>query len=156
MSTDLAPAPIAVKLPNLHPSGLKRAEHSRSVYFISPAPSVSYEAVREPIYWKHVANSLRPGDLIEVWPEDGSYWAMLLVAAAGDNTAKVEPLIHRQIESGANDEASLIEGYSISWRGPNGKFAIKRDADNNIVQSNFRTKEEAQTWMIQNKRQLVA
>jgi hypothetical protein len=155
MSTDLAPTPITVKLPNLHPSGLKKGEHSRAVYFISPAPTVPYDAVLEPIYWKHVANGLRPGDQIEVWPEDGSYWALLLVSSAGDNTAKVEALIHKQI-TGAVDEASLIEGYSISWRGPNGKYAVKRDADNNIVQSNFRTKEEAQTWMIQNKRQLAA
>lgn len=156
MSTDLAPAPVAVRLPNLHPSGLKKGEHSRAVYFISPAPTVAYEAVLEPIYWKHVASGLRPGDQIEVWPEDGSYWALLLVSAAGDNFAKVEPLIHRQIENAVDGEASLIEGFTISWRGPNGKFAVKRDKDNNIIQSNFRTKEEAQTWMIQNKRQLAA
>lgn len=156
MSTAVAEAPVQVRLPSLHPSSLKRAEFARGVYFISPAPSIAYEAVLEPIYWKHVANGLRPGDHIEVFPEDCSYWALLLVSSAGDNTAKVEPLIHKQITGAVDGEASLIEGYSIAWRGPNGKYAVKRDADNHVVQSNFRTKEEAQTWMIQNKRQLVA
>lgn len=156
MSTALAEAPIATKLPKLHPSSLKRGEHSRSVYFIAPAANVAFEAVLEPIYWHHVASTLRPGDLIEVFAEDTSYWAMLLVSYAGDNTAKVEALIHKQIAGSGEVEFTPIEGYSIPWRGPNGKFAVMRDADKSIIQSNFRTKEEAQTWMIQNKRQLSA
>lgn len=155
MSTDLASS-VVVKLPSLRQSDLKKGEHARTVYSISPAPNVAFEAVLEPIFWKHVANGLRPGDQIEVWPEDCSYWALLLVSSAGDNTAKVETLIHKQITGAVDGEASLIEGYSIAWRGPNGKYAVKRDIDNHIVQSNFRTKEEAQTWMIQNKRQLAA
>ena len=151
---ELSPAPPPI--PKLRPSGMRRAEHARTSYFVSPPPTADYDAVKEPIYWTHVASQLRPGDMIEVWPEDRSYWALLLVTGTGDNTAKVEELVFRKIIDAADDNFTPLAGYRVDWRGPNGRYAVVRDADKSVIQGNFTTKEEAQTWMIQNKRQLLA
>jgi len=153
----VALAPSVKKAAKLRPSGLHKAEHARVPYRIYPSATETYEEILEPIYWHHNASLLRPGDLIEVFPEDRSYFAMLIVVAAEDNTAKVEEAIPRRVfAEPASETVEIPAGYAIDWRGPNGKFAVIRTADKHVIQSGFVKKDEALTWLISNRRTLVS
>lgn len=147
---------VVKKAPKLGPSALHRADHARSPYRIQPAASVEYADILAPIYWHHIASKLRPGDIVEVWPEDRAYFAMLVVVAAEDNTAKVEEIVFRKFDSPALEEVTMPVGYGIDWRGPNGKFAVVRNLDKQVIQSGFVKKDEAIKWLVENRRTLVS
>lgn len=146
-------APLA-KNRKLPPSGLHDAAYAQHEFCIYPV--VALEHVLEPLYWHHHTHKIKPGDVIRAFAEDRSYWALLLVHSVGDNTAKIEPLLVKKFGGDADTDYTPIPGYTVSWRGPNGRYAVVRDADKSVIHANCLTKEEAQKWMIDNKRSLLA
>lgn len=143
--------------PKIHESRFATAEAKRNVWFITPSEGTEFDEILAPVYWSHVARRLRPGDMIEVVPDENSYKAFLVVIDAGPNWAKV--ILDRKIEltkpSGrAAGDAS--DDFSVEWKGPHYKFSVIRKADGQVVEKGFQQRDDAHRWIATNATRMKA
>ena len=135
------------------PMSLHDAAFSVPTLYHAPQAGVTIEEVLEPSYWAHVASQLKPGTRIEVMAQDGAWWAMLLVRAAGRTDAVVQAL--QYVILGSN-ETFTAGGYEIKWRGPKAKWGVVRGKDAAVLHDGFAVKEEAEAWMVEHLATLAA
>lgn len=114
-----------------------------NVFRCRPELKTPIAALLEQGFWAHVSAKLRMGDIIEVLPEDCSYFAKLLVRDAGKLYAKVAVIEH--VELNKADEDIQVAGYEIKWRGPTHKFGVIRGKD--VLKDGFVDKAEAKAWI---------
>lgn len=108
----------------------KLAEGQRNQFRHIPEAGVPFDALLSDGYWAHVSASMKPGDHVEVWAEDGSYYAELLVQDAGRLYAKVAVKNHVKLDAVEVKEGGLmVEGYEVKWRGPQLKWCVLRGKD---------------------------
>lgn len=138
----------------IHPSRFKQADGVRNVWVVVPEEGVPYEALLDDAYWAHIADKLRPMDRIEVLPEDGAYFAELIVRASGRQFANVIEL--RKVRLDTSAVASPDGRYDVQWKGPHHKFAVVRISDKTPMQTGFENKVDAFTWLSQNLHSLAA
>ena len=139
----------------MKPTKLQIAEHEMVCYYHYPDAGLALSDVLKPDYWTHVARSLRAGHRIEVFAEDGSWWAMLIVRAVGSHDAVVQELQHVKLGSHAKAKVSGAP-FEVKWRGPKRKFGIIRTADDEIIKQDIQSKEEAENWVKNHMRSLAA
>lgn len=139
--------------PKLNVGRLTLAEFGRAVYVATPEKGVTLDDMKEPSYWGHIANRLKPNDRIEAVAEDGEFFVEFIVMACGTQWAKVVMLRHVElngVEEGTDrfDETQVgFEQYDIMWGGNNDKFRVVRKDDNEIVHKGSITKVAAQQWL---------
>lgn len=121
------------------------ASYKRNYWNIILPFDAPYEDLFAPGYWSHIAEKLRPMDRIEVFREDGTEWAELLVTLTDRVSAKVIELNRVSLEK--EDPVAVDPEYSIAWAGPHHKFRIIRLSDKEVVQPGFATAAEAQRWL---------
>lgn len=128
----------------LHANRFKTAEYVRQLYRIVPPEGHTMDDIVKPDYWAHVAPKLRIGDHIEVFPDDQSFWADLLVISAHRLSAVVQVLQYVEID--ANRVTEFPTGYNVEWKGPQHKFSILKGTSEDFVyvKDGFETKQEAQ------------
>lgn len=141
------------KVRKIHPSRCKLAEGARNIWQIVPEEGVSFDDLLDPAYWTHIADRLRPTDRIEVVPEDGSYFAELLVRSQGRMTAKV--VVLRKVDLGAPEASAPTLGFDVLWKGAHHKHAVVRLRDKSVMQAGFEAKEAALAWLAANARTLA-
>lgn len=142
-------APKARKLPEAR---FAPAEVMRVRYVIVPEEGTSFEELLEPIYWSHVARRLRALDILEIHPEDGSYFAELLVRGVGPKGAQVVTLRMKKL----GEVEDLGEAFKIQWKGGHLKHAVIRSRDKEVLQGGFANKEDAAAWLASNLASLAA
>lgn len=145
-----APAKSGRKLPEAR---MHLGEAMRNIFVIVPEAGTAFEDLLDPIYWGHVGKKLRPLDILEIHPEDGNYFAELLVRSVetGGRGAKVAPL--RFVGLGAIEAAA--EEYRIEWKGGHSKHAVVRVRDKAVLQAGFGNKEDAAAWLAVNAKSLA-
>lgn len=129
----------------LLPSQMKEAAYHRTHFSAAPAGGTTLEDISNNDFWTHVARKLRPGTLIEVLPEDMSFFATLLVTWVGQNIVRVKVLSYVNIrdEDVSEDEESP---HKVSWR--NGKnWCVLRHKDGAIIKENLPSKKDALLWV---------
>lgn len=127
-------------------SGPRMKEESfvRTVYVATPEHGVTVEDLEKPEFWAHVAEQFKPGDLIHVYPEDGTFWAELLVQTTSRAAAQVRVLRNYEL---AKVEALEDESeYEVKWAGPTAKFRVIRKSDGEVMKGGME-KDEAQTYL---------
>lgn len=135
-----------VPLPKtIPPSRMTVAEYERKIYRISVPDGVVLEDCLKPPFWAHTADNLRPLDQVEVHPDDGSWFATLLVRSAERMSAQVAVLSY--IEFDASDDLSLAADLAVKWRGPHSKWAVIRVSDGEVLTDKFENQDIAATHM---------
>lgn len=134
------------KLPS---SRFKLADYKRNEFRVSPEHGTTLEDIQKPEFWSHVAAHLAPFDTIEVIPEDGSFYAELLVITSGKQFATVKLL--RQVDLGAQPAkekpaAQIHPDYKVEWKGPTAKFCVIR-SDGEKMAEGLANKDEATAWL---------
>lgn len=133
------------------------AEFARQSYFACPVAGTPIEKVLEPEYWAHVARKINPHDIIEVIPEDGAYYARLIVLSVGKLSAKVQKLQYEMLSAHTVTPNANAENFDVKWMGPMAKWKVARKSDGEIVSSDsFQTQEDAQKWINSNAKLMVA
>lgn len=136
------PVAMAVTPRPLGEQRFLQAAYATNRWSVTPPNGTSFARVLEPTFWGNVGHKLRPGDIIEVHAEDGSYFAELYVRAAHRLAANVAVIRHVDLvgETGA---AALNEGspFTVSFRGPHAKWCVMRGKE--VVQQGFQTQAEA-------------
>ncbi len=61
---------------------MKLAEHARNVHVVSVPAGVTLEQAMVPAFWAHVAHMIKPKDRFELWAEDRSWFADVIVIKA--------------------------------------------------------------------------
>lgn len=128
------------------------AEYSMTEFCANPELGTMPEDLLKPQYWAHVANKLKPLDVIQVRAEDGSYYAQMLVRDRGRSWVKVAflpgyPLMFQDI---VNVPAMDVGGeFEVVWKGPQNKFRVVRKSDNHTMKEGFTDKESARKWVVE-------
>lgn len=113
-----------------------------NVFRVKPELNTPLEAIEDKSYWAHVSALMRPGDIVEVVPEDYSYFASYLVVDAGKLYAIVKRKEFVSFETKAD---KLADGFEIKWSGPHSKFRVVRGKD--VLSEGHADKEDAQKWL---------
>ena len=139
----------------LTPEGLKEAEYVRRVFRATVPSDVTPADIVKPEFWAHVSVKLHNTDIIEVMPEDESWFAQLLVRSSSRLHAKCE-VLHLKTFNDVK-KAKEVEGpFSLKHNGPKAKWCVIRNADKALVKDGFASKENAAAWIEANQEDLLA
>lgn len=131
-----------------------QADHKRVTYVAYPAEGTTFEDVLRPEYWAHISNRLRVTDIIEVIPEDMSYYARLIVLLPGRTFAKVA-LLEKINLSGVDAGAAVDDGYEVKLRGPR-KWSIIRKSDKAIIAEDIDREVDARAKLAEHLKVMAA
>lgn len=132
-----------------NPQKFNSAEFRRNEWFAAPEAGTTLEQILDPDFWSHVSGRVKPLDIIEVLPEDASFYARLMVTSCSRIHAKVVVLYHKSlVDAGVAEPTPDDAGqYEVKWLGPSGKFGVLRTKDKHTVKSGFSTKPEAEIYL---------
>jgi len=144
---------------------LQPAEYIRNNWRVNAPVGVKYEELFVPSFWANVAIKFVRGDVIEVFAEDGSWYAEVIVRVSARTHAVVGELMFKDFNlkavegepsEGVTKEGTKSEGSAptIEWKGPKLKYAVIRH-DGEYMNKGFETKQEAQDWVEANAETLV-
>ncbi len=125
---------------------LQLAEHYCTAYAATLLANQTLDDALQPGFWAHVATKLRQHDTIRIIPEEGDFYALLIVMSAGRTFAKVKLLQHIPLDDDGAEDADLPSELSVKWKGPHLKYAVIRNADHSILKDSFVVKTEAEQW----------
>jgi hypothetical protein len=140
----------------LKDSRMRPAEYARTVYFVVPETGTPFADVLTPEYWTHVAGKLKALDRIEVFPEEGNYFAELLVTFSSNNTVRVKELMH--VDFDAEEMGDDEHEFEIKWSGPLARWRVIRKSDKAVLVEGdeVATRPLAEDWLRNYKRALAA
>ena len=117
-------------------------------------PDAPYERVLETDFWDTVCDrfSVREqkhqGQIIEVLPQDCSYYAELIAIKLSSGQVRVEELFFKKLgqsaQAVAGNRKRKREDYEVKLRGPR-RWSILRASDQKIMFEDITTQEEANT-----------
>lgn len=145
---------------------MQPAEYLRNTWRVTLPAEVKYAEIFVPSFWANVASKFVRGDIIEVWPEDGSWFATLIVRVSARTHAIVGEL--RYVNFNVPESATPLPGGEIpegtaptgvnpptvEWKGPKLKWAVIRH-DGEYMKDGFESKTDAQKWVDENDGSLV-
>lgn len=147
-------------MPEIFAHQFKLSEHTNQRWRVNPDAGTSLESLLKNDAWKHVASKLAIGDIIEVAPVDGSYFAMLYVRDCAKQWAKVAVIAQASFEGAAAEEVSIgakVDEYEAKWAGPAAKWRVHRKSDGAVVSNEaFADRESADAWLIKFAREQAA
>lgn len=147
----VAERPKAKANPVLMPERLGLAESKRHDWVVDVENDVTLDQVLEPAFWAHTAQQMVSGDHIEVRPEDFSWVAYLIVHYAERTYAKV--VVDRVVKIEQKlDMPEVSVKHKVEWKGPMHKFGVIRISDSQMLQSGFKTRGEAETWILNHEK----
>ena len=153
---------------SISPNRLRSAEYHRNVWSVTPEAFTPLSVVLAPGFFTHVAAQFRVGDRVEVSPEDGVWYAELLVRSVSKLDAKFGVLLYRDFDESqpilvpdTDEAAPLLDDdvitappepkwtgdYAVKWAGPKAKFRVMRPSDRSVLQDGFDTEADAKAWM---------
>lgn len=131
-------------------SRLNSADYKRNVWVAQIEGSVPFDDLKKPIFWAHVADRLRPWDIIEVRSDIGAFFAQLVVTDVAKARAEVAvvsfiQLSARQVEDPGRE--AKFGQYTIKHRGPKYGWCVIRDEDRAVMNTErLNTQEAAMAW----------
>ena len=128
----------------IEPVRFELAEFGRSVYRAVTPLGDTIEDILQPDYWSHVWKRLRPLHRIEINPDDGSFYAELIVRSVQRNHVVVAAI--NFVELGEKIELPPeASAYRVEHAGPPEKFRVMRGQD--VLRSKIETYEGAVNWL---------
>lgn len=144
-----------VNTPKLVSNRIKPAEFARNKHRATPEQSASLRDILNPAYWAHTAAKFAVGDLIEVFPEGGAWYAQLLVVGCSKLHAKVAVLSMTKLANEGGKSSEDKAAFTVEFKGPQRKWSVIRVADKAYVKEGFDSKEEAAKWLANNEAELL-
>lgn len=130
----------------LMPARFQGAEFVRNQWAVISEAGTPVEALSNPAYWAHVSAKMRPRDRVEVFCEDGSYYAEFLVLDAGKLFAKVALLNSYQISPVTpGSMGDLPPGYAVKYQGAQFKWSVLRGTER--LHDGSATEADARRWL---------
>lgn len=142
---------------SLYAHQIHSSEHTNNRWRACPDSCENPEDLLKPGAWAMVASRFRIGDIIEVFPNDGSFFMMLVVRDCGQTWAKTSKVVFEffgdNVATGGDD---LLAEYEIRWGGPAAKFRVHRKSDGAVVsETGFPDKSAAYSWLLDYAKNMV-
>lgn len=134
--------------PKLNGAGrFKQAEFVRHIFCATPEAGTTIEQLLKPEYWANISEQLKPGYRIEVMPEDGEFFAELVVRSCDRTSATTMPLrvvyLNALPVSVEQPSVDADPEFYVKFRGPHAKWCVMRKSDNTPVIDRIETQELA-------------
>lgn len=152
---DKAKADEKSERPALHPHRMKQAEYVYERWRMTVENGTTTEDLKRPAFYAHIAQHLRPGSIIEVMPDNRTFFAELLVLDAGPQYAKVHALRHVEIEA-LKMGGSVFPGYTVEFGGDHVKWRVLREADRKALKDGLPTQTDAFAWLANHLKAMAA
>ena len=134
------------------------AEHAYNRRRLIFKQNETIQDILEPSYWQHIAQELKPGDIIEALKEDFTLFVELFVLDVSRLSAKVKILKLNDFTEDKNKNTSDTLGslklFEIKHLKAT-KWCICRISDGQILHSGFQVKEDAEKWLEENIKTLI-
>lgn len=156
MSTAVADPPVSQaprkkEAPTLHPTRFQEAEFATKTWFVTVEHGVTIEQARDPAFWAHIAQQVKPYEEFKVVQEDGSWVAQLLVLATDRTWVRTHLLAFHDLT-----KEKVVEPHSsahrVEWKGPHHKWVVIRNSDGAMVKTKIDSKEAAARELLEHER----
>lgn len=127
----------------LAPSRLQRAEHYFAFYAAAVPAELRLDDALKPSFWAHLGDRLRQHDTIRLIPDDGAYFAELLVLSAGRGFANVKLLRHIPLNEDELSEMVVPDELEVKYRGPHCRWSVIRKSDGHVLKEQLQEKGDA-------------
>jgi hypothetical protein len=139
---------------------LKNAEYARAVWSISIPNNHGKEEILNPEYWAHCAVQFRRGDFIEIVRDDLTAYFKCIIIDSGRIFAKLRLLDEKDFSVEVK-EASILKSeelnkFEVKWINVGSKYGIFRKSDGEKLKDVLATKEDADQYLLENIKSLVA
>lgn len=132
-------------------SRLSQAEFKRITMFASPEAGTQPEDLLDEDYWKHVRRAVAPGTKIEVFAEDGSFYAELLVLGVTDAGLQVAYLFEPRTFAQSAVADIDFQGHTLRYAGTHRKWVVIRKERKNkaavLLRDGFANAEDARSYV---------
>lgn len=130
-------------------------EFMNSRHSVSPASGTPFEDLLRPEFWANITR-MRAGDILEIRPEDQSYYAELYVLKRERNAASVA-VIREPIRLVCAFKPAAGEVlFKVEFAGPHGKWRVIRISDKAVMRDRFENEAEARAWLGEYQRLVAA
>ena len=134
----------------LNPSRRQPTEQVNNDHTIFVDSGVSLEDLRTPDYWAHIAVHLTQHDTIRVIPDDGTWYAWLVVIQCDKNSAHIEVLQFIDLDpavTNVGDGPAIPNTHEVKWRGRHQKWCVIRRVDGALLRTGLK-RDEAVEWLV--------
>jgi hypothetical protein len=154
----IVPSMAILKRYRIKESRFMRAEHENTVWAATVDAGTPFDEVLKPDYWSHIAGpkKLRAGDKIEIYPDEGHYYALLYVRDVGPQWAKVHVISKTDFDLSEARQDERDADFYVEFKAPRTtKWCVVRRADKEIMHSGEVSRADAEIWL-QNYRKALA
>lgn len=149
------PNPVQLNVNQILTEGnFAEASYRRVVWYAKTPHTVTLEDISKPEFWANIAMRLTKGDRIEVYPEDGSFYAEFMVDKVPEKT-ETKPVnwarvrLMRYVDLTKTDDekealADLPPGFEAKFN-PKTKWCVRRQSDGAMLVEKQESKREAIT-----------
>ena len=134
---------------HITPNRVMTHEHRHKIFFADVPSGHILTQLMEPAYWAHVGNKLNLGDEIIALAEDNLYRAHLLVLGKGTGWVQVFCLKFDELTKPFEMPVDADTSYIIEHSGNMHKWRVRRRADNHVLVSQLKTRDEAVAFLRQ-------
>jgi hypothetical protein len=140
-----APAPRKGPPPRLHFNRFKLVEHAHRTHLADIPADIGPETVAMPDYWAHLAEQIRPMDLIVAFWEDSSrevWYRVLFVSPVGVKLSKLFAVDHEPASEEETDDV-----FKVVFKGGGLKHCVVRSDTGVVLKDRFPTRSEATAFL---------
>jgi hypothetical protein len=147
-----------VKSSQIHQSAVPMGVYRHRV---NPPKGVPFERLLETDCWDSVSDKFsvrephHQGQIIEIYPDDGSYYAELIATKVRTGQVSVKKVMHVALAKDESVVKAEEDAFEVKLRGPK-KWSVMRKKDNQVMIDGIATKEEAEAEMTKYIEELVA
>lgn len=130
-------------------------EFMNTRHSVTPASGTLWEDLLRPEFWANIT-AMKEGDIIEVRPEDQSYFAELYVLRRQRTSATVavirEPV---KLVSAYKPRPGEVK-FRVEFAGSLAKWRIVKTSDLTVLRDKFASESEARSWLADYERMIAA
>lgn len=137
------------KVQPIEEARIKSGDFVRACYMATAFENTEPTDLLKPEYWAHFAQKLRLRDRIEVWANDASWIADVVVLGATKNSADVRILRVDYLSNAnpAGTDSPGLKSYQVRYRGIHSQWSVIRVADGAVVHEGDGSEDAAKTWL---------
>jgi len=110
-------------------------------------PEMTRDDLFVPRFWAHIAVNFRPGDIVEVRFDDGSYYGEYYVLDCSRIHVSVKEILWVSLEDKSGASVVSSDEFEYKWRGPMHGHCAVRTQDGEPVVSGLASKSDVQKWI---------
>ena len=123
----------------------QEAEYARKNWVITAAIGARPEDIETREFWVNLVHDLKRLDRVEIMPEDGEWFAEVIVRRVAGREIKVGVVNLKRFKD-AEVPSEKVGEYTIKWRGPKAMFALM-NPDDSVFKSGFETRGAAHEFL---------